>query len=615
MKQTFGSSELEIMARSRSFAPFFQRLIDDPQAALEALRVDPAGFERSIIDEEGGRLVANCAIPTHGALGAILFDEAGLRVSYSDDQAWLPTIQSFDDIPAARERQGRLITVPGARDFPVHALWAPVADTAGWNLPPALRLKCEQHSGGRLLLMVGGVADEGPLDAASRAFGLTDLERRVMKAVARTGSVRSAAAILEIGYGTARDTVQAATRRIGARNLPSAVRTLVAAAFGVQPDEGDSATILSDMLPINERQARIAASIANGMTRHEVAAALRVSAAVVKKDLEIVFSTLGVSSAAELSRLVCEVRALRLFTRSTDGALGLYDPVSEPTRLTPRAAGNGIIAWSDYGPRSGQPVLVVHSNWCCRSVPRPLVASLHRRGFRPIAIDRPGFGLTDVGRSTLAEPFGQAITDVTQILDQLGIAKLPIVARCGAQFVMAFKKAAPERIGRVVLVSPSPQTGADGLRKGIVGVVKEAFYRSPRLIEFFFRIISAQISFARVETLTRAIVHGQPADTKLCDDPTFLRDRLRAIRPLSTGRMTGAILEEHVVSHGGISFPVINELDWVVLQGDHDSHNSYSEVHSYWSHFLPSARFVRVPDGGRFMTSSHHELITEALGS
>lgn len=103
-------------------------------------------------------------------------------------------------------------------------------------------------------------------------------------------------------------------------------------------------------------------------------------------------------------------------------------------------------------------MLVVHSNWQARSVPRPLLAALHDAGFRPIAIDRPGFGGTPLPLTGRPDPFVQAIDDAAKILDLLRIARVAAVARCGAQFVAAFNKAYPERLSSVVLVSPTPQT-------------------------------------------------------------------------------------------------------------------------------------------------------------
>src|SRR5690606_31304293 len=113
--------------------------------------------------------------------------------------------------------------------------------------------------------------------------------------------------------------------------------------------------------------------------------------------------------------------------------------------------------WSDYGPASGRPVLIVHSNWSCRFVPRVFAGELQRRGWRPIAIDRPGFGGTSIGSASVENPFDQAVADTLQVLDAARVGTVPVVARCGAQFVHALKVAAPDRVGPVVLVSPTPQ--------------------------------------------------------------------------------------------------------------------------------------------------------------
>jgi pimeloyl-ACP methyl ester carboxylesterase/DNA-binding CsgD family transcriptional regulator len=604
-----------VSVEHKLFHPVFQRLIDRPDAALELLRQDPAGFEAELLAEEGGRLSADAVIPAIEALGVMIFDAAGKRVAL-DSPAWLPDYARFEAL--AREgrelRRGSRLLAIGRGEAPaLHAIWAEIGETERWNLPLRVREAAAVHPNGRLVLIAGGALGEGTIEAACRAFGLTTLESRVAAAVVRTGSGRRAAGETGLAYTTVRETLSRACQKLRAPNLPAFVQTLIAAAFGVLPGDGDASATLADMLPLTARQARLAALIADGVTRDEAAAALRLSIAVVKKELETIYATLGVASAAELARVVVEVRALRLFARSTDGAPGYFDHAVEPTCLTPRGRGTEVIAWSDYGPSSGRPVLIVHSNWQCRAVPRPLIAELHSHGFRPIAIDRPGFGSTSLGASTPADPFGQAVEDCLRILDALNIRSVPIVARCGAQFVMALKRAAPDRVGPVLLIAPTPQTSDEGFRRGIVGVVKEAFYRSPRMIEFFFRVICAQVSLRRIETLTRAIVAGSPPDEALLKDPQFLRDRLRAIRPFSTGNMTGAIYEERIISHGGYNFGTFDTRGWLILQGDQDTHNSHEEVARYWSRMAPGARIERVPEGGRFMTSSHAPLVVDNL--
>lgn len=588
-------------------------MLDEPDQSLAAIRADPAGYERQVLEKEGGAHQAQAIVPNREVLGFRLFDRAGRPVPL-DAPAWVPTFDSFEALRShadQRSSDSRLLHVATAEGASLFALWAPVEETAGWNLPARLREQAERVPGGRVALFAEGGGR--PIDHAVAGFGLTPLQQRVTAGVVRFGSLRAAAAKLGISYATARETMAGVARRMNLPNTPAVVRTVVAAGFGIMPGDVEAPTLLADMLGISERQARVALLVSSGAAREAAAQAIGTTTAVIKKELEALFANFGINSAVELARLVTEAQALRLFARSTDNAPGFLDPAIEPSRLAVRPNGRGMIAWSDYGPASGRPVLVVHSNWCCRFVPRVLVQELQRRGWRPIAIDRPGFGGTALGAATKDDPFGQAVEDALQLLDAAKIGRIPIIARCGAQFALAFKVAAPERVGPVVLVSPTPAADSRGKRAGPVGAFKEAFFSSPRLIEFFFSAISAQFTFARVEHLMQAISKGSPADEALCRDPQFIRDRFRALRPFTTGNFQGGVLEELVISHGIHRFDPLDVDDWLILQGGEDPLNSTEEVNNYWRRILPCTAIELVPDAGRFMTSSHAELVIDRL--
>ena len=60
----------------------------------------------------------------------------------------------------------------------------------------------------------------------------------------------------------------------------------------------------------------------------------------MKKELELLFGNFGLQSAAEMSRLIVEIQALALFTRSIDGAPGFLNPAIEPSRITVRRGGS-----------------------------------------------------------------------------------------------------------------------------------------------------------------------------------------------------------------------------------------------------------------------------------
>ncbi len=603
------------MTKDPRFAPIFQRLIDAPEAVMAAIRQDPHGFAAAAMAEEGNAIRADAVIPAFQSLEFLLFDAADRRVRLPA-HAWRDDIHMFDQLyrkGTTGKDAPRLFQVRDASGQVEHMLWAPAPETRDWNLPASVRQALDTGVASRLVIVAAACRD-GPIDAAARSLGLTDTERRAVVATVRFGSGKVAAQATGLSYGTIRDALSTATSRAGQANLPALVRAVVAAAFGLEMEASDDADLIADMIPLNQRQLAIALRIAGGATREQTAASMHLSKSVVKKELETIYANLGVTSAAELARIIVEIRALRLFARATDGAPGFFDPAIEPTRFTPRHGSGERIAWSDYGPASGRPVLVVHSNWSCRAVPRPLVKALHGSGWRPIAIDRPGFGSTHPGSISRSDPFSQSIADMVQIFDVLGLGRVPVLARCGAQFVHAAREACPDRIGPVLLVSPTPAGSAEGKRAGVVGAIKEAFYRSPPLIELFFRVISAQITLARVDQLTRAIVSGCPADEALCDDPAFMLDRLRSIRPFSTGNLSGAVIEEHVINQDAPRPSPLPSSDVLVLQGCADNHHSVEEVRGYWEPLLPAAGFEMVEDGGRFMTSSHAALLVDRLG-
>ena len=590
-------------------------MIDQPIRSLDALRSDVEHFEQSVFAEEKGDLVANAALLNRDALGFMLFRKNGTFIDIAEPD-WVPRVENFSDLEVLSIRHSvdhRLLTFEHKEFQYTHAIWAPVSETDEWNLPSGIRDAMTSKQADRIVLVAGGVASGGLIYSAAGWFGFSDLQRRVVGAIVRTGNARDAANELGIAYSTVRESLALAAKKMSLPNMPSVVSAVVSAAFGILPGELDGTTILSDMLQISERQARIALLVSNGASRKQAAHAIGVNNGVVKKELDNLFASLGVRTAAELAKLITEIQALRLFARSTAGAPGFLDPAIEPSRFSIRPESQQIIGWSDYGPVSGKPVLVVHSNWSCRAVPRPLVLALQKKGWRPIAIDRPGYGATHLGQSTRENPFTQAVDDTIQILDQLNIKEISIVARCGAQFVHELKRQYPNRIGAVVLVSPTPATSETGQRIGVVGSMKEAFFRSPRLIEFFFRIICAQITLSRVEQLTRAIVKGSAGDTELCSNPQFIRDRFRALRPFAGGNFMGAVYEEMVISHGGYDLQPLSVTNWAIVQGDDDNHNSFGEVINYWTDLVPKAKIIKVPGGGRFLTSSHAESLASNL--
>ena len=516
-------------------------------------------------------------------------------------------------------RLGKPIAVPIAIDTDhgpqsVIFVYASAAVAALWRLPP--ELAAETQAGG-VLVLTTLAARAGPIERACAAFNLTASQTRVAQAVIRAGSIKAAALALGVSHVTARETLSEVYRRTGARRLPELVGLLSGLAFGSLPSKSDHAPLLVDVWGLTPKQASIALLVASGAAREEAARTLGLSLAVVRKELELVFTALRVDSASELARTVSTLSALGALLAATGGRLGFTDPRAEPLRLMPRADGTRV-AWSDYGPIGGKPVLIVHSSMTTRLAPSGLVFALQAAGFRVLSIDRPGFGMSDAIRGLRAgkhDPFDAAVEDLVALLDLLQLTTIDIVARGGAQAVLALGRRAPQRIGRVVLVNPDPHSGADGWRHGPLGAFKEAYLSQPDLIATFARLLAGSMTRERLHRMLRQSMNGSPPDERAVADVRIADEYWRSVRMFATGRIEGYVNEQVAIARGGKPEPLPGLTHWSVLIGRHDTMHDPRQVECYWRDVLPESRFEIISDAGRFLAMTHPDQVVQALSS
>jgi pimeloyl-ACP methyl ester carboxylesterase/DNA-binding CsgD family transcriptional regulator len=481
-----------------------------------------------------------------------------------------------------------------------------------WHLPPEL---AAEAPAGKVVVLTTLAARAEPIERACAAFGLTKLQTRVVQAVVRAGTIKAAAVALGLSHVTAREALSEVYRRTGARRLPELVGLLSRLAFGLMPSQSDFAPLLVDVWGLTQKQASIALLVASGASREEAARTLGLSVAVVRKDLEQVFAALRVASASELARTVSTMSALAALLGATRGQLGFADPRAEPLRLSPRADGTRI-AWSDYGPVGFRPALIVHSSMTSRQAPSALVRALREAGFRALAVDRPGFGMSDPIAGLKAgehDPFDSAAIDLIALLDALRLPTIDIVARGGAQAVLALARRAPERIGKVVLVNPDPPGMADDRRHGPLGAFKEAYLRRPELIGAFARLIAGSLTRERLHRMVQQSMRGSPPDEAAVADPRFAEDYWRSVRMFGTGRIEGYVNEQVAMARGTKSEPLPGLARWSVLIGAYDTMHDPERVERYWREVLPDSRFQRVADAGRFLAMTHSARVVEAL--
>jgi len=595
--------------------------LETPEAMIETARTGADSIERELEANFGPKEMRVYPLLSPDSLAAALVDASGRVVAASPVFAAEKAAAHIDPAIVSQVlRTGQTCAAPvaveseGGQMDPAIFAYGAAARSSSWILPREIRERPEMAGGHVVVLATITSLRATPLKTACETFGLTGLQTRVAMATIRCGTIKQAAAQLGIAYDTARETLSEAMRRAGVDRLPALVASLASLAFGILP-QGAGVPLLEDIWGLSPRQAALAGLIAEGLSREEAAQRIGISKAAAKKEVDRIYAGLGVSSAAALARTVVEAQALSFTTAATRSYVALVHDHAEPLRMMPRDDGTRI-AWSDYGPASGKPVLIVHSSMTSRPVGRRFVKALQAEGFRPIAIDRPGFGMSDelAGKEPGGhDPFAAAVPDVLSVCRKLGVASLDIVARGGAQHVLALASAAPGLLDRVVLVNPDPHTEEQGRRSGPLGAVKEAYFRNPRLVAMMARLLAAHLTPERLTRIMERSFAGSPPDHEAVRDPQLMGDYYRAVRMFAAGRVAGYVNEQVAMATTTRPAPRHGCERWVVAIGEHDTLHDPRDVKAYWREVLPEADFIDVPDGGRLLALADPEHVVQIL--
>lgn len=148
------------------------------------------------------------------------------------------------------------------------------------------------------------------------------------------------------------------------------------------------------------------------------------------------------------------------------------------------------LGFAEYGEARGEPVFYFHGWPSSRLEAEAVETKVRQQGARVIAIDRPGYGLSDFqpGRRLTDWP-----ADVKQVADHLGIGRFRVLGVSGGgPYASACAALIPERLTRVTLVcSLAPLNGLASSRGMSMGnrfflhTARQAPGLARRLGEFF----------------------------------------------------------------------------------------------------------------------------------
>lgn len=470
-----------------------------------------------------------------------------------------------------------------------------------WPLPPeALDLLAADPR--RMALL--GFAPSRVSDLAARAalaFGLTPLESRLAEALLDAPGLEAAADRVGVGRETARDAIRGAQRKTGARRSSDLVRLMLDLMCGEQPEPPDLAEVFVTNFGATPAEARAAALFARGQTAKEVADVMGTAESTIRGQLKAVYAKAGVSKAKDFVRLAVEAGALDSMARTSE-TVAEVEGLAGRLRLALQRDGRRVAFW-DYGPRGGKAVLVPHGTITGRTLPPAFVAALHRRGYRPVVPQRPGYGLTDLATGDYLDT---AADDMAAILDTLRLKTTALLVRDdGVAAGLAFAQRHPVRISAGLLINP--RWPGHGVRspETVMGAVTRAFVARPELVTVFSEMMRRQTRTELMSRIVRRSASHVAADREALDRPGVLTSMVRDIQAMAARGSHGFAQEQGLYARGWEPPTLSGDAPWLVVECGPLAMPGVEAAFAA----LPRARFEILPDAGLLAYHSHPEAV------
>jgi pimeloyl-ACP methyl ester carboxylesterase/DNA-binding CsgD family transcriptional regulator len=562
------------------------------------------------ITETAARLHPSVGVATFvhpGAVGVALVDRNG-RARRSD-QRFAEWIGDPSASPACARlasqawKTGRCIGLVTGDDGRVLSIFAARRDLAGpWGViagdaPPA----CEPRD--QILLIAFAPSNSSAMiGRAAASIGLSPLEARLAEAMLDAPNLKVAADSIGVGRETAKDALGSAMRKAGvasASQLVGRVIDLSCEGLGAQVQDID---LLREALDLSPAEARVAAALAAGGTAKQIGSSLGLSPQTAKSYRRAVFEKVGVNTSRDLQRLLSEVAELG---RLSSVSQVLADEGHAQERLRVAAARGRRIAFIDYGPASGTPLVVGHGFTTGRLMGSPLLERYRAAGFRVLIPQRPGFGLTDVAAGDYLET---AADDLADVLDRLGVERTRVLVRDGGvASLLAFDVRHPGRLDRPLLLNPRPPLGARRAPPAPMSAISRVLLERPALIEPFAEMLRGQTRGDILEGMLRRACTLE-VDSAAIEAPGLLPQLVRDTQGLMARSVRGFIDEQQAFSRGWTP-PAVSTRGWTValsgaLCGEPDM--------SHWAG-LPDLRCRVIEGAGLLVAYTHADQLLALL--
>jgi len=211
---------------------------------------------------------------------------------------------------------------------------------------------------------------------------------------------------------------------------------------------------LVDRYEFTDKEQSVLIKLTHGHTIKQIATSSFVSENTVKTHLKALFRKTNTKSQADIVRLVLtdESQVIDTYFGAAEGVLDSLPVKLANDKFVTLNSNDLTIAYREYGPADGHPIIVCHNGYGCRvTIPNGYEEICQRQNKRIIIPDRPGYGLTPF-QTGHPENWN---TYLTEFIDILGLESYDLLGSVlGSVIALNFAVQADHRLKRLRLSSP-----------------------------------------------------------------------------------------------------------------------------------------------------------------
>jgi len=269
-------------------------------------------------------------------------------------------------------------------------------------------------------------------------------------------------------------------------------------------------------------------------------------------------------------------------------------------RVTILLADGRRLAYAQYGPPEGRPVVACHGTPGSR-LEHAAVSALHEMGVRLIVVDRPGYGLSDFqpGRRLLDWP-----DDVVQLADELQLDRFSILGFSGGgPHAAACASSMSQRIDCLALISSMAPLDATGVAEAMLPANRALF----ELAASDYRQLEQQLS--TIATTPEVLLDLLEGPAPAADKAVFAKQDFRRMYTTSLAEsvrqgITGLAYDMSLLAQPWGFDPAMITSRVYLWQGEQDI-NAPAAMGRYLANTIQGCNAHFIPDAGHYLMFSH----------